>query len=101
MSLPISHHQMRSLSAATPMIAGRAPPHLPGSGRRPAGRSRPRLKGWSMVVSSYISPKASKGGPSAIEGRGLVAVAPLAKGELVTIKGGHIVEHPPLRPPPH
>jgi len=79
------------------MIAGRAPPHLPGSGRRPAGRSRPRLKGWSMVVSSYISPKASKGGPSAIEGRGLVAVAPIAKDELVAIKGGHIVDTATLR----
>src|SRR5215467_8070166 len=50
-----------------------------------------------MVVSSYISPKARKGGPSAIEGRGLVAVAPIAKDELVAIKGGHIVDTATLR----
>jgi uncharacterized protein len=45
-----------------------------------------------MVVASYISPKASKGQPSSIEGRGLVAVAPIAKDEIVAIKGGHIVD---------
>ena len=50
-----------------------------------------------MLVSSYISPKASKGGPSAIEGRGLVAVAPIAAGELVAIKGGHIISTATLR----
>jgi hypothetical protein len=31
-----------------------------------------------MLVSSYITPKARKGVSSAIEGRGLVAVAPIA-----------------------
>lgn len=45
-----------------------------------------------MIVSSYISPKARKGGPSAIEGRGLVAVAPIATDEIVAIKGGHVVD---------
>jgi SET domain-containing protein len=45
-----------------------------------------------MVVSSYISPKAAKGRPSGIEGRGLVAVAPIAKDEIVAIKGGHLVD---------
>jgi len=44
-----------------------------------------------VLVSSYITPKARKGAASAIEGRGLVAVAPIAAGELVAIKGGHIV----------
>ena len=44
-----------------------------------------------MLISSYISPKARKGAPSGIEGRGLVATAPIAVGELVAIKGGHIV----------
>ncbi|PRY02254.1 SET domain-containing protein [Allonocardiopsis opalescens] len=44
-----------------------------------------------MIVSSRISPKARKGGPSSIEGRGLVAVAPIARDEVVAIKGGHIV----------
>ncbi len=45
-----------------------------------------------MAVSSFISPKAVKGQSSAIEGRGLAAVAPIAVGEIVAIKGGHIVD---------
>jgi hypothetical protein len=45
-----------------------------------------------MLASSYISPKAVKGRPSTIEGRGLVAVAPIAADEIVAIKGGHIVD---------
>ena len=44
-----------------------------------------------MLVSSYITSSARKGAASAIEGRGLVAVAPISAGELVAIKGGHIV----------
>jgi uncharacterized protein len=44
-----------------------------------------------VLVSSYITPKARKGAASAIEGRGLVAVAPIAADEVVAIKGGHIV----------
>jgi uncharacterized protein len=44
-----------------------------------------------VLVSSYITPKVRKGATSAIEGRGLAAVAPIAAGELVAIKGGHIV----------
>src|SRR3981081_4050681 len=50
-----------------------------------------------MVVSSSISRKARKGGPSTIEGRGLVAVAPIARDEIVAIKGGHIVDTATLR----
>ena len=50
-----------------------------------------------MIVSSYITPKARKGVSSAIQGRGLVAVAPIAAGELVAIKGGHIVTTAALR----
>jgi uncharacterized protein len=45
-----------------------------------------------LVVSSYISPKAAKGRPSGIAGRGLMAVAPIAKDEIVAIKGGHLVD---------
>jgi uncharacterized protein len=44
-----------------------------------------------VLVSSYITPKARKGAASTIQGRGLIAVAPIAAGELVAIKGGHIV----------
>lgn len=50
-----------------------------------------------MLVSSHISPKAVKGRPSGIEGRGLMAVAPIAKDEIVAIKGGHIVDTATLK----
>lgn len=43
------------------------------------------------AVASWISPKASKGADSRIAGRGLVAVAAIGKGEVVAVKGGHIV----------
>jgi uncharacterized protein len=43
-------------------------------------------------VASYISPKATKGVESGIEGRGLVADQPIARDEVVAIKGGHIVD---------
>jgi SET domain-containing protein len=49
------------------------------------------------VISSYISPKAVKGRPSGIAGRGLLATAPIAEGEIVAIKGGHIVDTATLR----
>ncbi len=45
-----------------------------------------------MIVSSYISPKAAKGQASQIQGRGLFAVAQIARDEIVAIKGGHIVD---------
>ena len=45
-----------------------------------------------MRLASYISPKAIKGQRSAIEGRGLFAVEGISKGEIVAIKGGHIVD---------
>jgi hypothetical protein len=45
-----------------------------------------------MIVSSCISDKAVKGEASQIQGRGLFAIAPIATGEIVTIKGGHIVD---------
>jgi uncharacterized protein len=45
-----------------------------------------------MLASSYFSPKVVKGQPSAIQGRGLVATAPISKDEIVAIKGGHIVD---------
>ncbi|HEX6686894.1 MAG TPA: SET domain-containing protein-lysine N-methyltransferase [Candidatus Limnocylindrales bacterium] len=43
------------------------------------------------MVSSWITPKAHKGVTSTIAGRGLVAVSPIASGEVVAVKGGHIV----------
>jgi uncharacterized protein len=50
-----------------------------------------------VPVSSYISPKAVKGLPSSIEGRGLVAAAAIARDEIVAIKGGHIVDAATLK----
>ena len=44
------------------------------------------------TVASWLTPKARKGRPSAIAGRGLFAVAPIASGEVVAVKGGHIVD---------
>jgi uncharacterized protein len=43
-------------------------------------------------VQSWITPKAAKGGASAIEGRGVHAVEVIAGGEVVAVKGGHIVD---------
>jgi len=54
-----------------------------------------------VLVSSYITPKArgwyGNPAPSAIQGRGLIAVEPIADGELVAIKGGHLVTTAALR----
>jgi uncharacterized protein len=50
-----------------------------------------------VPVSSYITPNARKGVSSTIDGRGLVAVEPIAGGELVAIKGGHLVTTAALR----
>jgi hypothetical protein len=43
------------------------------------------------VSASWITPKAVKGSQSAISGRGLVAVDAISEGEVVAVKGGHIV----------
>ena len=49
------------------------------------------------IVRSWISPKARKGLPSSIAGRGLFAVEPVAAGEVVAVKGGHIVDTETMR----
>jgi hypothetical protein len=43
-------------------------------------------------VASYISPKARKGDRSGIQGRGLFAIQPISEGDVVAVKGGHIVD---------
>jgi uncharacterized protein len=43
------------------------------------------------MVSSWISPKAHKGVSSRIAGRGLFATEQISAGEIVAVKGGHIV----------
>lgn len=55
---------------------------------------RPRI---SIITASYLSPKARKGRPSAIAGRGLFAVAPFAQHDVVAAKGGHFIDSATLR----
>jgi hypothetical protein len=43
------------------------------------------------MVSSWISPKARKGVSGGIAGRGLFATESISAGEIVAVKGGHIV----------
>ena len=43
-------------------------------------------------VRSWITPKALKGGASGIEGMGVHAIEAIAAGEVVAVKGGHIVD---------
>lgn len=52
------------------------------------------------MVSTWISPKAMKGMPSEIAGRGLNAVQAISKDEVVAVKGGHIVTTEQLRSVP-
>jgi uncharacterized protein len=49
------------------------------------------------VASSWISKKARKGVTGGIAGSGLFAVEPIKAGEIVAVKGGHIVATPQLR----
>ena len=49
-----------------------------------------------MLPLSYRSPK-TKVRESKIHGRGLFAIADIAKGEIVLVKGGHIVDRKTLR----
>ena len=53
--------------------------------------------GRSPTIASWISPRARKGEPSRISGRGLIAVAPIARGEVVAVKGGHVIDTDTLR----
>jgi SET domain-containing protein len=43
------------------------------------------------MVTTWIGPKASKGVDSGIAGRGLLAIEPITSGDVVAVKGGHIV----------
>ena len=49
-----------------------------------------------MIRLSYLSPK-TEVRESKIHGRGLFAIADIAKNEIVAIKGGHIVDRKTLR----
>jgi hypothetical protein len=56
-------------------------------GGMPAGDA-----GGPPRVRSWITPKAAKGGASAIDGRGVHAIEAIAGGEVVAVKGGHVVD---------
>ncbi|NNC12910.1 SET domain-containing protein [Planctomonas sp. JC2975] len=45
----------------------------------------------AVPIASWISPKAHKGAASDIAGRGLFALEAIASGEVVAVKGGHVV----------
>ncbi len=45
-----------------------------------------------MILESWVSPKAKKGLPSKISGRGLFATKPIAKDEVIAAKAGHIID---------
>lgn len=49
------------------------------------------------MVASWNSPKARKGVSSGIAGRGLFATEQIDAGEVVAVKGGHIVTKSQLR----
>ena len=48
-----------------------------------------------MTVASYLSPKTCVK-PSGIAGRGLYASAPITRGEIVSVKGGHLIDRATL-----
>jgi hypothetical protein len=72
------------------------------SGQEPDGDGRSRMSQHGGMpagtfedpprVRSWITPKAAKGGPSAIEGQGVHAVEAIAGGEVVAVKGGHVID---------
>jgi uncharacterized protein len=45
----------------------------------------------AQTVASWITPKAEKGAPSTVAGRGLIARKAIPRGEVVAVKGGHVV----------
>jgi hypothetical protein len=53
-----------------------------------AAEDLPRVRSW-------ITTKAVKGGASGIEGMGVPAIDAIADGEVVAVKGGHIVHRDP------
>jgi hypothetical protein len=50
-----------------------------------------------VIVRSYLPPKVTKGGSSTIEGRGLFALEPLSRDEVVAVKGGHVLDRAAYR----
>ena len=51
----------------------------------------------SHPVRTWVTNKAVKGRDSAIEGKGVFAVEPIAAGEVVEVKSGHVVDRTTLR----
>ena len=51
-----------------------------------------KLFGGPRPVKSWITPKAEKGLASSIHGKGIFAIAPIQKDEIVIVKAGHIID---------
>ena len=51
----------------------------------------------ARTVGSWITPKARKGAQSGIAGCGLIATEPIEAGEIVAVKGGHVVSTSDMR----
>lgn len=82
--------------------AGRAQRDQLDSGHHERGRfGREFQLACDAMISTYINEKARKGHASGIAGRGLHAVESIAAGEVVAVKGGHIVTTQTLRTLPH
>lgn len=50
-----------------------------------------------MIIKSWVTPKAKSGQNSEIDGKGIFAVTPIKKGEILTVKSGHIIDRVTLR----
>jgi uncharacterized protein len=57
----------------------------------PARRNTRDDVGMGDTSASWITPKATKGLQSRIAGRGLIAIEAIGEGEVVAVKGGHVV----------
>src|SRR5262245_36134621 len=91
--------------------AGRRRPWRPCAARRGSPPTELRVHGWTtrhqarpapsaaaeitMKVASYLSPKTAVKA-SGIAGRGLYANAPIVRGEVVSVKGGHLIDRETL-----
>jgi hypothetical protein len=50
------------------------------------------LFGGATPIKSWVTPKAEKGMPSNIHGKGLFAIAPIQKGEIIVVKVGQVID---------
>src|SRR5262245_23617544 len=85
------HHRYLVGEVGARRLQWRSGPHRRSRVGEDAGMATGDHEG-PVRVRSWITPKAVKGGTSAIEGRGVHAIAAIAAGEVVAVKGGHIAD---------